>query len=100
MFLTLVLYWLFCLFSQVRLAEELDASSSRVCQLQQEADGLQQRVTDLQEELSVILQESQNHCALISSLESKVEGRGLHLPSGCLLIKIDGNFRLIDNFKR
>ncbi|XP_026777443.3 FK506-binding protein 15 isoform X1 [Pangasianodon hypophthalmus] len=55
------------------LAEELDASSSRVCKLQQEADGLQQRVTELQAELSAVLQESQSRCALISSLESKVE---------------------------
>ncbi|MCJ8748663.1 hypothetical protein PDJAM_G00167330 [Pangasius djambal] len=58
---------------KVRLAEELDASSSRMCKLQQEADGLQQRVAELQAELSAVLQESQSRCALISSLESKVE---------------------------
>lgn len=76
-----------CFSSQVRLAEELDVSSSRVWKLQQEADGLQQRVTELQAELGAVLQESQSRCALITSLESKVEGRGQHLPSGCLFIK-------------
>lgn len=68
----------------MRLAEELDTSSSRVCKLQQEADGLQQKVTELQAELSAVLQESQSHCALIGSLESKVEGRSQHLPPKCL----------------
>ncbi|KAF4073118.1 hypothetical protein AMELA_G00255140 [Ameiurus melas] len=58
---------------KVRLAEELDASSSRVCTLQQEADGLQQRLTELQAELSAVVQENQSRCARISSLESKVE---------------------------
>ncbi|KAF5909752.1 FK506-binding protein 15-like isoform X1, partial [Clarias magur] len=58
---------------KVRLAEELDASSSRVCKLQQEADDLQQRVTELHAKLSAVLQESQSCCALMSSLDSKVE---------------------------
>ncbi|XP_053473574.1 FK506-binding protein 15 [Ictalurus furcatus] len=58
---------------KVRLAEELDASSSRVCTLQQEVDGLQQRLTELQAELSAVVQDNQSRCARISSLESKVE---------------------------
>ncbi|KAM9440964.1 FK506-binding protein 15 isoform 1-T1 [Clarias gariepinus] len=58
---------------KVHLAGELDASSSRVCKLQQEADDLQQRVTELHAKLSAVLQESQNRCALMSSLEAKVE---------------------------
>lgn len=72
----------------MRLAEELDASSSRVCQLQQEADGLQQRVTELQAELSAVLQESQCHCALITSLESKVEGTGQYFTLVVYYLKL------------
>ncbi|XP_017315979.1 FK506-binding protein 15 isoform X1 [Ictalurus punctatus] len=58
---------------KVRLAEELDASSSHVCTLQQEVDSLQQRLTELQAELSAVVQDNQSRCARISSLESKVE---------------------------
>ncbi|XP_060718584.1 FK506-binding protein 15 [Tachysurus vachellii] len=58
---------------KVRLAEELDVFSSRVCKMQQEADGLQQKVTELQAELTAVLQKSQSRCDLITTLESKVE---------------------------
>ncbi|GAA6095226.1 FK506-binding protein 15 isoform X2 [Tachysurus ichikawai] len=58
---------------KMRLAEELDVFSSRVCKMQQEADGLQQKVTELQAELTAVLQKSQSRCDLITTLESKVE---------------------------
>ncbi|TSK16239.1 60S ribosomal protein L12 [Bagarius yarrelli] len=59
--------------SMVCLAEELDMSSFRVCKLQQETDALRQKVTELQAEISAVLQKSQSCCALITSLEFKVE---------------------------
>lgn len=72
----------------MRLAKELAVSSSHVCKLQQEVDGLQQRVTELQGELKAVRQESQSRSALVTCLESKVEGKVYHWPSGCLLIKL------------
>uniref|UniRef100_A0AAY5EDE4 peptidylprolyl isomerase n=1 Tax=Electrophorus electricus TaxID=8005 RepID=A0AAY5EDE4_ELEEL len=58
---------------QVRLAEELAASSSRVCELQQEVGCLQQRATELQAKLGAALQDGQSRCALIHTLEAQVE---------------------------
>ncbi|XP_026854321.2 FK506-binding protein 15 isoform X2 [Electrophorus electricus] len=58
---------------KVRLAEELAASSSRVCELQQEVGCLQQRATELQAKLGAALQDGQSRCALIHTLEAQVE---------------------------
>ncbi|XP_076868041.1 FK506-binding protein 15 isoform X2 [Brachyhypopomus gauderio] len=58
---------------KVRLAEDLAASSSRVCELQQEVGCLQQRATETQAKLGAALQDGQSHRTLIGSLEAQVE---------------------------
>ncbi|XP_036418870.1 FK506-binding protein 15 [Colossoma macropomum] len=58
---------------KVRLAEELSSSSSRVCELQDEAVRHQQRAAELQTKLNAALEEGRSCCALINSLQAQVE---------------------------
>ncbi|KAI4875720.1 hypothetical protein NFI96_005573 [Prochilodus magdalenae] len=58
---------------KVHLAEELSSSSSRICELQDEAMHHQQRAAELQTKLSAALEEGRSHSALISSLQAQVE---------------------------
>ena len=59
----------------MRLAEELSCSSSRVCELQDEAVRHQQRAAELQTKLNAALEEGRSCCVLINSLQAQVEGR-------------------------
>ncbi|KAL7838354.1 hypothetical protein AOLI_G00267580 [Acnodon oligacanthus] len=58
---------------KVHLAEELSSSSSRVCELQDEAVRHQQRTAELQTKLDAALEEGRSCRALVNSLQAQVE---------------------------
>ncbi|XP_034027200.1 FK506-binding protein 15 isoform X2 [Thalassophryne amazonica] len=60
-------------FGQVRLTEDLAASTARLSQLQLEASAHQQKAVELQTKLSSVLQDNENHCQRITVLEKEVE---------------------------
>uniref|UniRef100_A0A672Z3V4 peptidylprolyl isomerase n=1 Tax=Sphaeramia orbicularis TaxID=375764 RepID=A0A672Z3V4_9TELE len=60
-------------FGQVRLTEDLASSVARLSQLQLEASAQQQKAAELQVKLNSVLQDNENHCQNITTLQTQLE---------------------------
>lgn len=58
---------------KVRLTEDLASSAARLSQLQLEASAQQQKAAELQVKLNSVLQDNENHCQNITTLQAQLE---------------------------
>lgn len=65
------------LLCQVRLTEDLAASTARLSQLQLEASAQQQKAVELQTKLNSALQDNENHGQKVTTLQTQLEGLSL-----------------------
>ncbi|XP_033992181.1 FK506-binding protein 15 [Trematomus bernacchii] len=61
---------------QVRLTEDLTASTAQMSELQLEAAAQQQKAAELQNKLISALQDSERHCQRIAAMETQLEAEG------------------------